>query len=105
MVTSSSFLIGIERTYCELSVAGRFGRDFFHVETYVVLLTELLGERGAHDSAADTGWGREVLLAGLSAGRVEGCKFEVSNVFDLLFLRITIVFAMSDIIIVITYRS
>lgn len=36
---------------------------------YVVLLTELLGERGAHDSAADTGRGREVRLARLSSGR------------------------------------
>lgn len=35
----------------------------------VVLLTELLGERGAHDSAADTGRGREVRLARLSSGR------------------------------------
>jgi len=36
---------------------------------YVVLLTELLGERGAHDGAADAGRGREVRLARLSSGR------------------------------------
>lgn len=40
--------------------------------TYVVLLTELLAERGAHDSAANTGWGAEVRLARLPAGGVEG---------------------------------
>jgi hypothetical protein len=40
---------------------------------YVVLLTELLGERGAHDSAADTGRGREVRLARLSSGRRQSC--------------------------------
>ena len=40
---------------------------------YVVLLTELLGERGAHDSAADAGGGREVRLARLSSGGRQSC--------------------------------
>lgn len=40
---------------------------------YVVLLTELLGERGAHDGAADAGRGREVRLARLSSGRRQSC--------------------------------
>ena len=44
--------------------------------SYVVLLTELLGERGAHDSAADTGRGREVRLARLSSGRRQSCAVE-----------------------------
>jgi len=38
----------------------------------VVLLTELLGERGAHDSATNAGWGAEVRLARLPARGVEG---------------------------------
>ena len=41
--------------------------------SYVVLLTELLGERGAHDSAADAGRGREVRLARLSPGGGQSC--------------------------------
>jgi hypothetical protein len=41
-------------------------------KTYVVLLTELLGERGAHDGAANAGWRAEVRLARLAAGGVEG---------------------------------
>ena len=44
--------------------------------SYVVLLTELLGERGAHDSAADAGRGREVRLARLSSGRRQSCAGE-----------------------------
>ena len=45
------------------------------MDAYIVLLTELLGERGAHDSAADRRWRAEVRLARLAAGGVEGCKF------------------------------
>ncbi len=41
-------------------------------EAYIVLLTELLGERGAHDGTADRGWRAEVRLARLAAGGVEG---------------------------------
>lgn len=49
-------------------------------ETYVVLLTELLAEGGAHDDAADAGGGREVRLARLPAGRVNtGCISKVST--------------------------
>lgn len=40
--------------------------------TYVVLLSELLAERGAHEHAANTRWGIEVGLARLAARRVEG---------------------------------
>ena len=59
----------------KMSVVVRFEIRFF-VATYVVLLTELLGERGAHDSAANTGWSGEVCLAGLAPGGVEGCKLK-----------------------------
>lgn len=47
---------------------GRVGSN-----TYVVLLTQLLAERGAHDVAADARGGLEVRLAGLAPRRVEGC--------------------------------
>jgi len=40
---------------------------------YVVLLTELLAERGTHDSATDAGRGIEVRLARLAPRRVQGC--------------------------------
>ena len=43
-------------------------------DAYVVLLTELLGERSAHDSATNAGWSLEVRLARLAAGAVEGCN-------------------------------
>lgn len=43
------------------------------LQTYVVLLTELLAERGAHDVATNAGGGLEVRLARLAAGGVEGC--------------------------------
>lgn len=42
--------------------------------TYVVLLTELLGQGSAHDVAADTRGGLEVRLAGLAPRGVEGCE-------------------------------
>lgn len=38
----------------------------------VVLLTELLAERCAHDGASDAGWGIVMSLARLSPGGVEG---------------------------------
>jgi len=41
-------------------------------DTYVVLLTELLGERGAHDVATNAGRSAEVRLARLAAGGVDG---------------------------------
>lgn len=41
--------------------------------SYVVLLTELLAERGAHDGAAHAGRSTEVRLARLSPGGGEGC--------------------------------
>lgn len=40
---------------------------------YVVLLTELLAERGAHDLAADARRRAEVRLARLASRRMEGC--------------------------------
>lgn len=43
------------------------------LKTHVVLLTELLAERGAHDVATNAGGGLEVRLARLAAGGVEGC--------------------------------
>lgn len=54
-----------------LTLSERFG-GWLALCAYVVLLTELLAERGAHDSAANTGWGAEVRLARLPAGGVEG---------------------------------
>ncbi|KAB8294029.1 hypothetical protein EYC80_009488 [Monilinia laxa] len=42
--------------------------------TYVVLFTELLAQRSAHDGTSDAGWGIEMSLAGLSPGGVEGCR-------------------------------
>lgn len=41
--------------------------------SYVVLLTELLGERGAHDVAARVGRGGEVSLSRLSSRRGDSC--------------------------------
>lgn len=37
------------------------------VSTDIVLVTELLAERGAHDRATNAGWGAEVRLARLPA--------------------------------------
>lgn len=57
----------------------RFVLDMFGLvteiigESYVVLLTELLGERCAHDGAADAGRSRKVRLARLSPGGGKGC--------------------------------
>lgn len=46
-----------------------FGQESCKVlATYVVLLTELLRQRGAHDVAADAGRGREVSLPRLAPG-------------------------------------
>ena len=46
-------------------IPGRFGV----VQTYIVLLTELLAQRGAHDDAALAGGSAEVRLARLPARR------------------------------------
>ena len=48
--------------------------------THVVLLTELLGEGGAHDVAANAGGGLEVGLARLASRGCEVCRVE-SSVF------------------------
>lgn len=42
-------------------------------KSYVVLLAKLLGERGAHDDAADAGGGAEVRLARLPPRGGNGC--------------------------------
>jgi hypothetical protein len=42
--------------------------------TYSVLLAKLLGQAGAHNTAALAGGGLEVSLAGLAPRRGEGCK-------------------------------
>lgn len=44
-------------------------------KTYVVLLTELLAEGGAHDNTANAGGRREVRLARLAPRGVSFCKF------------------------------
>lgn len=50
-------------------------------DTYVVLLTELLGERGAHDVATNAGRSAEVRLARLAAGGVDGWEGIVNYFF------------------------
>lgn len=43
------------------------------VKTYVVLLAELLGERGAHDDTTGAGGGTEMSRARLAAGGGDVC--------------------------------
>lgn len=68
--------VSISRPYVYIDFFVRLDKGFFFFFelTYIVLLTELLGERGAHDVAADTGGGLEVCLAGLAPRRVDCCE-------------------------------
>jgi len=54
-------------------MGANFGFEEEKRESYVVLLTEFLAERCAHDGAAHARRSREVRLARLSPGGVEAC--------------------------------
>ena len=55
-----------------LSRFGTRGREVKDEEAYIVLLTEFLAQRSAHDDTALAGGSLEVRLARLSARRGEG---------------------------------
>lgn len=77
MVTSSSFRMGIERTFNIVRIVAKtFVGD---VQTHVVLLTELLGERSAHDDTALVRGSLEVSGTALATRRRDGYSESVKR--------------------------